>query len=79
MNVCTPGNCICDAAEWPGDTNCMGEVVGVDPFNVASGPPAYRRYYFDEAIGVTFSIDTPQLVRPGVQYYYDPELTKPVN
>lgn len=26
MNVCTPGNCICDAAEWEGDTNCMGEV-----------------------------------------------------
>lgn len=35
MNICTPGNCICDAAEWPGDTNCMGEVVGVDPWKAA--------------------------------------------
>lgn len=26
MNLCTPGNCICDAREWEGDTNCMGEV-----------------------------------------------------
>ena len=26
MNVCTPGNCICDSREWEGDTNCMGEI-----------------------------------------------------
>lgn len=26
MNICLPGACICDAREWPGDTNCMGEI-----------------------------------------------------
>lgn len=26
MNICMPGNCICDAREWEGDTNCMGEI-----------------------------------------------------
>ncbi len=24
MNICMPGACICDAREWPGDTDCFG-------------------------------------------------------
>lgn len=24
MNICMPGHCICDAREWPGDTDCFG-------------------------------------------------------
>ena len=50
MNICSPGNCICDAAEWDGDTNCMGEVEGSSPLVAAildstwAGPvPALNR------------------------------------
>ncbi len=73
MNICTPGNCICDAAEWAGDTNCMGEVEGVvEPGLPASWNP---RYYFDDNLGVVISVQPDEMVT-GVTYYYDPELAK---
>lgn len=30
MNICTEGNCICDAAEWEGDTYCDA-YYGIEP------------------------------------------------
>jgi hypothetical protein len=75
MNICTPGNCICDAAEWPGDTNCMGEVVGVDPWQEASeGLKNWNpRYYFDQTYGVVLSVQADEM-KAGVDYYMDPDL-----
>lgn len=73
MNICTKGNCICDAAEWEGDTHCAayyGDVPQPD------GPKDWR-YYFDPKLGVIISVE-PHEMRPAVQYYYDAQRTNPV-
>lgn len=81
MNICTPGNCICDAAEWPGDTNCMGEVEGEDPFTLSPEKIEQirqecedRRYYFSLKYGVVLSVQKHEM-RRFVRYYMDPDLT----
>lgn len=30
MNICSPGNCICDAREYDGDTDCFGNTAEDD-------------------------------------------------
>lgn len=71
MNVCGPGYCCCDAAEWEGDTYCAAYYGTVEPY-VA---PDYR-YYFDQEYGVVLSVE-PHEMKPGVRYFRDPELTAP--
>lgn len=77
MNICYPGACICDAAEWDGDTDCFGAVVG------GSREPVVfveQRYYLDTEIApcpVVLSVDVGDEV-VGTQYFYDADLTRPV-
>lgn len=100
MNICTPDNCICDAAEWEGDTNCFGvrqssnpdtqrryyeewlEEQGNSPYKYSSSIPSFRVYYLDQEIwpghSVIISIDDPAEIKPGVDYYYDPDMTRRV-
>lgn len=54
MNVCYEGYCICDAAEWEGDTNCEAYYGSKESYyydeedldDRRTGPPAY--YYEPE-------------------------------
>ena len=80
MNICYPGACICDAAEWEGDTDCFGAVVGG-----CREPVVFveQRYYLDYEVApqfgpVTLSVDVGD-EKPGVQYFYDADLTRPVS
>lgn len=84
MNICTPGNCICDAAEWAGDTDCFGNVQGTESETVQTY--TRRLYYLNTSIGydrdgyppraIVFSVDdpSPEEMRKR-EFYADPELT----
>lgn len=74
MNICTPGNCICDAAEWPGDTDCFGDVVGAEPRVEQTWTKRY--YYYNKTYKVVFSVDDPSDEEIAArEFYEDPDLT----
>lgn len=54
----------------------MGEVEGVDPFAGPHMVPDYR-YYYDKIFKVVFSVE-PQDMKTGIEYFFDPELTRRV-
>jgi hypothetical protein len=62
VNICSPGNCICDAREWPGDTDCFGNteedderIMSMKTLILAAVQEwddhnkAHRHCYYDEA------------------------------
>lgn len=76
MNICGNGICVCDNYEYP-DSCCEQSQVYLNYV-----PPEFRVYYMDYEIwpghAIQISIDSREEMRSGVQYFYDPDMTKPV-
>jgi hypothetical protein len=73
VNICTPGNCICDAREWEGDTDCFGNTTEDDlhpqpaaspPRTTASSATYKQRAFVDRLL---FERDVPRTLRNNIK------------